>query len=128
VGIDVNSSVSIISPANEHHYDATGFTWFYIQADAPNSKECLHHLGLQNEIVDALYTTNTIPKAMQFVDVMLVYLSSINRNPDATFKDMVSLRLWFSDNIVTSVKPKVRKLLSLQDVKEEDDIALLETY
>jgi zinc transporter len=120
--LNINSSVSIISPINEHHYDATvvsGFTWFHIQADAPDSKECLHHLGLQNEIIDALCTTETRPKAMQFGDGMLVYLRGINRNPDADPEDMVSLRLWISDKMVISARRKDRKLLSVQDVKEE---------
>jgi zinc transporter len=122
--LNINSSVSIISPTNEHHYDATvvsGFTWFHIQADAPDSKECLQHLGLQNEIIDALCTTETRPKAMQFGDGMLVYLRGINRNPDADPEDMVSLRLWISDKIVISARRKDRKLLSVQDVKEELD-------
>lgn len=122
--LNINSSVSNISPTNEHHYDATvvsGFTWFHIQADAPDSKECLQHLGLQNEIIDALCTTETRPKAMQFGDGMLVYLRGINRNPDADPEDMVSLRLWISDNTVISARRKDRKLLSVQDVKEELD-------
>ena len=120
--LNINSNVSNISPTNEHDYDATavsGFTWIHIQADAPDSKECLQHLGLQNEIIDALCTTETRPKAMQFGDGMLVYLRGINRNPDADPEDMVSLRLWISDKIVISARRKDRKLLSVQDVKEE---------
>ncbi|AGH42892.1 zinc transporter ZntB [Paraglaciecola psychrophila] len=120
--LNIVNSVTIISPTNEHHYDTTvvsGFTWFHIQADAPDSKECLHYLGLKNEIIDALCTTETRPKAMQLGDGMLVYLRGINRNPDAAPEDMVSLRLWVSDNMVISARRKDRKLLSLQDVKQE---------
>jgi zinc transporter len=119
--LNIDTKVSTISPAVEHRFDAkacSGFQWFHVQADAQDSKECLQVLGLQSEIIDALCTTETRPKAMQFGDGMLVYLRGINRNPDADPEDMVSLRLWISDKIVISARRKDRKLLSVQDVKE----------
>jgi len=115
--LDIDRSVSIISSTNEHRYDPTdanGFSWFHIQADAPDSKQCL-----QNEIIDALCTSETRPKAMHLSDGMLLYLRGINRNPDADPEDMVSLRLWISDKMVISARRKDRKLLSVQDAKEE---------
>lgn len=76
-------------------------------------------MGLQTEIIDALCTNKTRPKAIQFGDGMLVYLRGINRNPDADPEDMVSLRLWISDKMVISARRKDRQLLSVRDVKEE---------
>ena len=119
--LNIDTKVSTISPTIEHNVDATassGFQWFHIQADAQDSKECLQGLGLQTEIIDALCTTETRPKAMQIGNGMLVYLRGINRNPDADPEDMVSLRLWISDKIVISARRKDRQLLSVQDVKE----------
>ena len=120
--LNIDTNVSVISPAMDHSYAGTpsaGFNWFHVQADAQDSKECLQDLGLQNEIIDALCTVETRPKAIQFGQGMLVYLRGINRNPDADPEDMVSLRLWISDNIIISARRKDRQLLSVQDVKEE---------
>jgi zinc transporter len=120
--LNIDTNVSVISPTNDHNYDVkatSGFNWFHVQADAKDSKECLRNLGLENEIVEALCTAETRPKAIQFGDGMLVYLRGINRNPEADPEDMVSLRLWISHNILISARRKDRQLLSIQDTKEE---------
>jgi zinc transporter len=119
---NIDTKVATISPTIEHGFDGTtssGFKWFHIQSDAQDSKECLQGLGLQSEIIDALCTAETRPKAMQIGEGMLVYLRGINRNPDADPEDMVSLRLWISGNILVSARRKARQLLSVQDAKEE---------
>jgi zinc transporter len=119
---NIGDNVSIITPTLEPSDDASissGFNWFHIQSDAKGSKECLQGLGLQNEIIDALCTAETRPKAIQLGEGMLVYLRGINRNPDADPEDMVSLRLWIGDNILISARRKDRQLLSVQDAKEE---------
>jgi zinc transporter len=119
---NVDANVSTISTTIEHRSEgsiSSGFNWFHIQSDAKDSKECLQGLGLQNEIIDALCTAETRPKAIQIGAGMLLYLRGINRNPDADPEDMVSLRLWISDNILISARRKDRQLLSVQDAKEE---------
>lgn len=106
----------------DHSVDVStcsGFNWFHIQSDAIDSKEYLQGLGLKSEILDALCTAETRPKAIQLDEGMLIYLRGINRNPDADPEDMVSLRLWIGDNILISARRKDRRLLSVQDAKEE---------
>jgi zinc transporter len=118
----IDTKVSAILPNGDNNRDNTvssGFDWFHIQSDTTDSKECLQGLGLQSEIIDALCTAETRPKAIQFGGGMLVYLRGINRNPDADPEDMVSLRLWISDNMVISARRKDRQLLSVRDAKEE---------
>ncbi|MBU3004567.1 zinc transporter ZntB [Paraglaciecola arctica] len=113
---------STLSTAVEHTTDeasSLGFDWFHIQSDTKDSKQCLQGLGLPNEIIDALCTAETRPKAIQLGDGMLLYLRGINRNPDADPEDMVSLRLWIGENILISARRKDRQLLSVQDAKEE---------
>lgn len=105
--------------AQEPPIAGEGFNWFHLQADTSDSIRCLQNLGLKTEIVDALCTLETRPKALQFGEGMLIYLRGINRNPDADPEDMVSLRLWLTPNGLISVRRKNRKLLSLVDVKEE---------
>jgi len=99
----------------------TGFKWFHVQSDAKDSEDCLQGLGLQAEIVDALCTVETRPKAIQFGAGMLVYLRGINCNPDADPEDMVSLRLWITKDFVISARRKDRQLFSIQDTKQELD-------
>lgn len=96
-----------------------GFDWVHLKADATDSVTCLQELKLEPEIIDALCTTETRPKALQFGEGMLIYLRGINRNPSADPEDMVSLRLWVTPNRLISVRRKNRKLLSVQDIKEE---------
>ncbi|MFT2090049.1 zinc transporter ZntB [Paraglaciecola sp. 2405UD69-4] len=98
-----------------------GFRWVHIQADSPDSMSCLQSLGLKEEIVEALCTSETRPKALLFGDGMLIYLRGINRNPDADPEDMVSLRIWLTKDELISARRKDRKLLSLMDVKTEID-------
>lgn len=96
-----------------------GFNWFHVQADATDSGGCLQELGLPTEIIEALCTAETRPKAIQFAGGMLVYLRGINRNPQADPEDMVSLRLWIGENTLITARRKNRQLLSVQDTKEE---------
>lgn len=120
--LHIDKEVSAITPTLGDSYnslDSSGFNWFHVQADANDSEACLHGLGLQTEIIDALCTAETRPKAIQFGDGMLVYLRGINRNPDADPQDMVSLRLWITKDRVISARRKDRQLLSIQDTKQQ---------
>jgi zinc transporter len=118
--LHIDKHVSPISSSvNDDGTVHSGFNWFHVQADAKDSTDCLQDLGLQTEIVEALCTAETRPKAMLFGDGMLVYLRGINRNPDADPEDMVSLRLWITKDRVISARRKNRQLLSVQDTKEE---------
>ncbi len=98
-----------------------GFVWCHVQADAPDSAKQLADMGLPKEVVDALCTTETRPKAVIFGQGMLLYLRGINRNPEADPEDMVSLRLWVTADKIVSARRKNRKLLSVQDVREDID-------
>ncbi|MEP1868230.1 MAG: zinc transporter ZntB [Paraglaciecola sp.] len=115
------TAASVTSDLHELMQTAEGFSWVHLQADASDSVSCLKSLGLKDEIVDALCTSETRPKALQFGEGILIYLRGINRNPDADPEDMVSLRLWLTPNGLISARRKNRKLLSLVDVKEELD-------
>ena len=120
--LNIDKNVSTISANADNNYNfstSSGFNWFHIQSDAKDSKECLLSLGLKSEIIDALCTSETRPKAIQLDEGMLLYLRGINRNPEADPEDMVSLRIWIGDNILISARRKDRQLLSVQDAKEE---------
>ncbi|WP_239024009.1 zinc transporter ZntB [Paraglaciecola marina] len=119
------TATPVTGDLNELVQTTEGFRWVHLQADATDSVSCLSALGLKEEIVEALCTTETRPKALQFGEGMLIYLRGINRNPDADPEDMVSLRLWLTKDSLISVRRKNRKLLSLLDVKAEVEQGLI---
>lgn len=115
---DVNA-VTLLPEQNHQIKPETGFIWHHMQADAKDSVTQLRTLGLEKAVIDALCTAETRPKAIQIGQGMLVYLRGINRNPDADPEDMVSLRLWITSDRIISARRKNRKLLSVQDAREE---------
>jgi zinc transporter len=112
-------AVTLLSEQAYQNKPETGFVWYHMQADAKESATQLRTLGLEKAVIDGLCTAETRPKAMQIGQGMLVYLRGINRNPDADPEDMVSLRLWISSDRIISARRKNRKLLSVQDAREE---------
>ncbi len=95
-----------------------GFLWVHLQVDTPEAAETLANLGCSESVIDALSTLETRPRANLVDGATLVYLRGINRNPEADPEDMVSLRIWFSQNIIISARRKNRRLLSVQDTKD----------
>lgn len=116
--LNIDAKSSLLDP-NINASSCSGFNWYHIQSDAKDSKQCLQSLGLKNEVIEALCTPETRPKAIQLGEGMLLYLRGINRNPDADPEDMVSLRIWIGDNILISARRKDRQLLSVQDARQE---------
>lgn len=112
-------STSLLSEEMQQIKPDNGFVWHHMQADAKDSIEKLRAMGLEKAVIDALCNAETRPKAIQIGQGMLVYLRGINRNPDADPEDMVSLRLWITTDRIISARRKNRKLLSVQDVREE---------
>lgn len=112
-------AVSLLSEPKLHLKPESGFLWLHMQADAKDSVAQLRTLGLEKPVIDALCNPETRPKAIQIGQGMLVYLRGINRNPDADPEDMVSLRLWITADRIISARRKNRKLLSVQDVRDE---------
>lgn len=99
-----------------------GFTWVHMQCDAKGAKETMASLGLSQQVIESLEAVETRPKTIAINDGLLVYLRGINKNPDADPEDMVSLRIWITDKGIISARRKGRKLLSVQDVREQLDI------
>jgi zinc transporter len=99
----------------------SGYTWIHIQADTLDTASTLAQIGLQPSIIEALCVSETRPRALQFENGMLIYLRGINHNPQADPEDMVSLRVWVTDRAIVTARRRNRKLLSIQDVKDNVD-------
>lgn len=96
-----------------------GFSWIHIQSDAIDAEQTMADLGLSKSVSDSLLALETRPKTLQIEGGLLIYLRGINTNPDADPEDMVSLRLWLTEKGIVSSRRKGRKLLSVQDVKND---------
>lgn len=97
----------------------TGFTWVHLQSDTLDAEQTMDDLGLPQPVADSLLALETRPKTLAIEGGLLVYLRGINTNPDADPEDMVSLRLWLTDKGIVSTRRQGRKLLSVQDVKND---------
>lgn len=98
-----------------------GARWHHLRADVPGAHKYLSQLGLDNWLVDALTAPETRPRSLSHEGGTLLVLRGVNANPGSDPEDMVSLRLWFSKELVITVRRKGRRLLSIQDVREMVD-------
>ncbi|MFT6896399.1 MAG: zinc transporter [Paraglaciecola sp.] len=96
-----------------------GFTWVHLQCDAIDARQTMASLNLTGSVIESLEALDTRPKTVQIDDGLLIYLRGINNNPDADPQDMVSLRIWFTQDGIVSARRQGRKLLSVQDVREQ---------
>ena len=108
-----------VDPANlEAPAEPTGFAWFHIQCDASGTIDWLRRQRFAENLVDAMTTIGTRPRAMPLEDGHFIVLRGVNTNPGADPEDMVSLRIWFTPRIVLTGRRKGRRLLSAQDVRD----------
>lgn len=99
-----------------------GYTWIHLQADIVDVEQHLVELALHETVIEGLCAIETRPRALQIGEGILIYLRGINHNPQADPEDMVSLRIWLTEKTIITARRKGRRLLSVQDVKDEIDV------
>ena len=92
-----------------------GFHWYHLKCDEESALAWLQRQALDPSVIAAVTEIETRPRAMPLAGGMLVVLRGVNTNPGADPEDMVSVRFWFTENIVLSTRR--RKLLSIEDVR-----------
>ena len=91
--------------------------WVHIRYDAVDALAQLQSYGLDSTIIDALTAEETRPRAVTLKEGVLVVLRGINTNHNADPEDMISLRIWFTDNFIITTRKQGRKLLSIEDTR-----------
>lgn len=91
--------------------------WVNIRYDAADALAQLQSYGLDSTIIDALTAEETRPRAVTLKEGVLVVLRGINTNHNADPEDMISLRIWFTDNFIITARKQGRKLLSIEDTR-----------
>jgi zinc transporter len=70
--------------------------------------------GIDSVAMDALLTEETRPRTTILNDSFLIALRGVNLNPNSKPEDMVSIRLFISDNLIITTKR--RNLLSVDEI------------
>ena len=109
--IENQSDLASLEPGN--------FTWLHFQSDLPGTESALLGLDLHEDVVNALCASETRPRMMQFANGNVLLLRAINKNANAEPEDMVSLRLWISEQWVISTRKRDRSLRSTQLIKQK---------
>ena len=95
------------------------YIWLHMQSDVEDSQQILQAMNIDDSVSDALCAQVTRPRAMQMDDGVLVFLRGINKNPEADPEDMVSLRVWCTENLIITARRKGRRLLSVQALQDD---------
>lgn len=93
-----------------------GLIWVHVEADHPNTRRWIEQLPDQPDetTLDALLADETRPRMIEYENTALIILRGVNLNEDAEPEDMVSLRIWVSENrIISARKRKLRAVLDL---------------
>jgi zinc transporter len=109
-----NSKVSTLKKINE--LPSNGFNWIHLDATHTNIAETLLAKNLSINLIaqKALLEEETRPRMVKFDEGILLILRGVNLNDNADPEDMISLRLWVSDNNIITLRK--RKLKAVQDI------------
>lgn len=79
--------------------------WLHIDRTARNVEQWLvDDLGFSEATADALTADETRPRAFREGDALVTVLRGINFNPNAEPEDMITLRMWASNNRVLTLR------------------------
>lgn len=94
---------------------ASGYLWLHLDLN-----ESLAEQWLASQLPDiparAMVNTHTRPRCEVMDEGVLLNLRGVNLNPTASPDDMVSLRLWVTENRIISVR--LRKVFAIDAIKK----------
>lgn len=95
-----------------------GLLWVHLDYAGDSSQQWLYRQsGLDEILCEALLAEETRPRIMEVGDGLLVILRGVNLNPGADPEDMVSIRLWLTEDRIVSTRK--RRLLSVDQMRED---------
>ncbi len=91
--------------------------WLHFDYTHPDTANWLESQeGLDEIVIATLLSEETRPRTSVFDDGVLLTLRGINMNPDSDPEDMVSIRIWASDQRIITARH--RRMLSAQDMAQ----------
>ena len=107
------------SPAKTGRSTAPGFSWTSVTITTPEGQDWLKQADLPEIALSALTAEETRPRCTLHNEFALLNLRGVNLNPGAEPEDMVSVRIYVSDNAVITVNK--RPLYALKDLLDDAD-------
>lgn len=113
---DKSGSAKKISYDELKNYDKSmGLLWAHFDYSSQEAIEWItNQSGIDEIAIDALLTQETRPRTTILDDSILLALRGVNLNPNSDPEDMISIRLFISENMIVSTKK--RDLLSVKDI------------
>ena len=92
-----------------------GVLWVHFDYSSQMAKDWIRNKsGIDSVAMDALLTEETRPRTTILNDSFLIALRGVNLNPNSKPEDMVSIRMFISDNLIITTKR--RNLLSVDEI------------
>lgn len=102
-----------------------GWRWLHFNRLAAETREWLEESSdLDETVITALLQSETRPRCAAYEDGLLLNLRGINHNPGAEPEDMISVRIWATQNLVISMRSYPVK--AVHEVREEVAANLVE--
>lgn len=102
-----------------------GWRWLHFNRLAEETRQWLEEFSdLDETVITALLQAETRPRCAAYEDGLLLNLRGINHNPGAEPEDMISVRIWATQNLVISMRSYPVK--AVHEVREEVAAGLLE--
>lgn len=93
-----------------------GYIWIYLDLNQPATEQWLA-ANIPDIPARAMINVQTRPRCEVMGDGVLLNLRGVNLNPTATPEDMVSLRLWITENRIISVR--FRKVFAIDAIRQK---------
>lgn len=97
-----------------------GPLWIHLDYTFDEAREWLENLpDVPDTAVEALFATDTRPRAADVGGGLLIYLRGVNLAPGARPEDMIAVRLWIRNGLIVSTQK--RQLMTLSEIATELD-------
>ena len=97
---------------------SNGWRWLHFNRLAQETHDWLESSsGLDESVISALLQAETRPRCAAYEDGLLLNLRGVNHNPGAEPEDMISVRVWATNNLVISMRSYPVK--AIHELREE---------
>ncbi|WP_372807947.1 zinc transporter ZntB [Pontiella sp.] len=94
-----------------------GVLWMHLDyADETVRQWLLNESGLNEVTCSALFAEETRPRIVSSPESLLLILRGVNSNPGADPEDMVSIRMWFDEHRIITMRH--RRVLAIEDIRQ----------
>lgn len=94
---------------------AKGILWIHLDYKSEGVRKWLiEKSGIDPISCEALLAEDTRPRAVSSSNALLLILRGVNCNPGADPEDMISIRMWFEENRIITMRH--RKVMAIEDI------------